>query len=455
MEFWFAPEIAAALEVWDWQKVLRAVWKATGMTQEALAQQTGIHQGSISRLMAGKSGGQRIETAVSILDGLGIPRILAGLAPQGLHHLARNASVSPGAFDDLLAPETPRREPVKRREFGSAVLLVGLSASLPAGTSGQPRGVQDVLTSLKRPSDIAADLYAMDDRFGGASLVEIARARLASLREQMKRVTLPPERERMAVSVAGELEVCAGWFSHEAGKYREAAEHYSRALYASHEAGNEAVRLHALNLMAMLAMAEPDPGKQGPGPTPDKALQIAGTALDTAPDADPRLRSLLAMRQALAAARIDDPKDFERFLGQAWDELDVNRAREDEPWFAFFSVRELRGLEAIGRSYLGQHDRTVEILTGAIPGMLPRNAAYYSLDLARSLVLADEVDAGVDTFHRVLPSLIEVSSIRVRKRIGEFALTLSPHARRSEDVAETRRVALKVAGNTTLAGRTS
>ncbi|MFC4912940.1 helix-turn-helix domain-containing protein [Actinomadura gamaensis] len=454
MEFWFAPEIASALGVWEWGTVLRAAAKAAGASQEAIAEQTGLNQSTISRLMTSRSRGQVIETAVKILDGLRIPRILAGLAPQGLYHLARSASEAE-PFNELLRAEPQRRDPVKRREFGSTVLLVGLSATFPTTAPTGERGTQDVLTKLKRPSDIAADLYAMDDRFGGASLVEIARARLASLRTQMKRLTLSPERERLAVSVAGELEVCAGWFSHEAGNYRDAAEHYSRALYASHEAGNEAVRLHALNLMAMLAMVDPKPGQPGSRPSPDKAHQIAGTALGTAPNADPRLRSLLTMRQALAVARLEQPQEFERLLGRAWEELDGNRPREDEPWFAFFSERELRGLEAIARGYLHQDQQTVEILADAIPGMLPRNAAFYHLDLARALVLVNDVEAGVDTFHQILPALIEVSSTRVRKRIGQFATTLTPHARRSEDVAETRRIALRLADNTAPAGRTT
>ncbi|MBO2451652.1 hypothetical protein J4573_31495 [Actinomadura barringtoniae] len=444
LEFWFDPEVSAALETWKWSTVLRAVWKATGATQDAIADQTKLTQATISRLMSGRSGGQTIETALKLVDGLGAPRILAGLAPQGLRHLAQTAHGEPepgGEPDTAFGGEEPA---VKRREFGSTVLLVGLSAAIPdTGDTGKPPQVNDVLARLNRPSEIAADLYKLDDTYGGASLVELATARLASLKAQVRRASLAPSRERLAVSVAGELEVCAGWFSFEAGNHKQAAQHYSQALYAAHESGNDAVRLHVLNLMAMLAIN---------GRSPDKAHQIAATALDTAPHGDPRLRSLLTMRKAHAAAKVaraagqGRSPDFERHLGAAWDELGGNGPIEQEPWFAFFSERELRGLEALGRGWLGQHERSAEILADAIPGMLPRNSAYYSLDHASALVSLGEVEQGVAKFHEILPMLMELSSVRVRNGIGEFAQTLTPHARHDADAAETRRIALHLAG---------
>src|SRR5262249_21724301 len=78
---WFTPMMRRALGQWDWPVVLTVVAKETGAPQTQLAEATGLSQAHVSRLMNGQARCYDIRTINRMVDGLGAPRLLAGLAP--------------------------------------------------------------------------------------------------------------------------------------------------------------------------------------------------------------------------------------------------------------------------------------------------------------------------------------------------------------------------------------
>ncbi|MFD0857333.1 helix-turn-helix domain-containing protein [Actinomadura adrarensis] len=428
--FWFSENIAQALAVWDWATVLQGVHRQTRATQGAIAQQTGLSQATVSRLMAGRSAGGTIETALKLLDGLGAPRILAGLAPRGLSHLTGQADE-----DSALPTGGNSGGRVKRREFTQRIVLAGLA--IPLAGSGLPGSESvDVVDGLERPADVVADLYALDSRYGGASLVDLAEARLATLIRQLKHVTLKPAEEPFVHSVIGQVATAAAWFAYERGDVERADAFLKDGLYAAHGGGDTDLRLQVLNIMSMTANAADEPAK---------TIAIAQGALDAGGRVDPQLKALLTMRLALGHARVRHRREFEEAKAIAWDDLGrtPSLAHRAE-WFRFFGEQEMHGLEAIGRIFLGDHRTAADLLEDATTDMLPRNRAYYSVMYSAALVRSGEVNAGIESFHRNLPLLVEMTSHRISDKVREFTQALAPYG--TADAQETRRIARGLIG---------
>ncbi|MFC5183197.1 helix-turn-helix domain-containing protein [Actinomadura harenae] len=429
LEFWFSDPISRALARWDWSTLLVAVHNHAGATQSAIASQTGMSQGSISRLMAGRSGGQTIETALKIVDGLGAPRTLAGLTPKGLSHLSEDR-------DDQETRGTGTANNVNRREFSTKLVLAGLTIPL-IGRSASATGADvDIVTGLDRPADAVADLYALDAKHGGAALVELAEARLSSLLAQLKQITLKPSDEPFVYSVVGQVNTAAAWFAYERGDLDRAENLLKDGLYAAHCASDVGLRLQVLNILAMVSRSLNHPAK---------AVAAAQGAIDAGSRADPQLRALLSMRLSLGHARLRDAHAYERFKGEAWDLLGMSTGQTDpSEWFRFFGEEEMHGLEAIGQTFLGRHAEAADLLEDATASMPPRNRAYYRLTHAEALARSGNGKHAIDVFHENLPLLTEMTSARITDKVRDFAGTL--HAVPGDDAFQTRRIALSLIG---------
>ncbi|MBO2448369.1 helix-turn-helix domain-containing protein [Actinomadura barringtoniae] len=430
--FWFSETVAHALSIWDWATVLRGVHRHAQATQSTIAQQTGLSQATVSRLMAGKSAGCTIETALKLLDGLGAPRLLAGLSPKGLGHLAGTAN------PDVRPPQDQSEPAVRRREFGTTLMLAGLAIPLFGGTGTRRAADSDVnvINGLERPSDVVADLFDLDARHGGAALVDLAEARLSSINRQLGQVSLKPSDEPFVYAVVGEITAAAAWFAYEHGDLNRAQERLKDGLYAAHCAGDAGLRFQVLDTMAMVARAKDEPVK---------AVAIAQGALDTERPVDPQLRALLAMRIALGHARLGDEARYESFRGTTWDLLGkAGSSPLQDEWFRFFGESEVLGLEAIAQGYLGHYARSAALLCGITASMQPRNRAYYRVLQADALALSGEIGEAIRVFDDNLALLTEMTSARITRKIRNFAATLQGNPR--DDARQTCRMAFSLIG---------
>lgn len=406
LSFWFRPSVRLALARWEWGTVLSAVGAETKLSQTDLGTRVGLSQAQISRLMGGRSKDPGIRTVLGIVDGLGIPRLLAGLAPRGLDHLVR-------APDDG-SDGTATVEPVERRTLGKAIVAITLAIPLADTEPGQPVDV----TRLT-PNDVVADLYELDDRYGGAAIGEVARRRLARLTRQMNRATLRPSLETKVQSMIGTLSTCCAWLAFDSGDHQRARALDSDALTAAHLANDKALQVEVLAGMSMEARRNDKPGE---------AMNLARSALSIS-GSDPRIRALLSMRVASASARRQDTGAFKEARRDAWKQME--RARDVDlqtAWFRFVDEHELSGLEALALMELGRNAEAADLLRTATSNRAYlRNGAYYAAVRARALVAAGAPDQAAGVVNDTLPAFTEVTSARVFDELTQVRRGLEPY----------------------------
>lgn len=411
LNLWFRPDVRTALGRWEWGSVLSAVVAETHLSQTQLADRIGVSQAQISRQLSGASKQPGIRTVLGIVDSLGIPRSLAGLAPQGLEHMTRETA-EPGATV----------ERVERRMFGKAMVAITLAIPLADTEPGQPIDV----TRLT-PHDVVADLYELDSRYGGAAIGDVARRRLTRLIRQMDRASLSPDVETKVQSMIGTLSTCCAWLAFDAGDHKRARRLDADALCAAHMANDKALQVEVLASMSMQARRNDKPGE---------AINLAESAMSIGGN-NPRVRALLFMRIASASAKRKDPGAFNKARRHAWDQIE--RARDiDQPaaWYRFVDEHELAGLEAMALMALGRNAEAADLLRAATSSRaFLRNGAYYSAVRARALVAAGAPGEAAGVVHDTLPAFTEVTSGRVFDELAKVRRGLEPYVA-DADIAE-------------------
>lgn len=410
LSFWFRHDVRTALARWEWGNVLAAVSSHARLSQTELGIRVGLSQAQVSRLMGGRSKEPGIRTVLGIVDGLGIPRLLAGLAPRGLAHLARDSDATRATV-----------EPVERRTLGKAIVAITLALPLADTEPGQPIDV----TRLG-PNDVVADLYELDDRYGGAAIADIARRRLVRLTRQVDRVSLSPAVETKVQSMIGALSTCCAWLSFDAGDHQRARALDSDALCAAHLANDRELQVEVLASMSMQARRNDKPGE---------AINLAESALNIGGN-DPRVQALLSMRVASASAKRKDRGTFTKARRVAWAHMERARRLDRPAWFRFVDEHELFGLEALALMELDKNAEAADLLRQATSNRSHlRNGAYYSAVRARALVGAGAPDEAADVVQEMLPAFTEVTSARVFDELTQVRRGLEPY-RVDPDVAE-------------------
>jgi hypothetical protein len=147
---WLRADVRRALGRWDWATVLSAVLAQPSVTQGQVAEATGLSQAHVSRLAAGRGGCWDIRVVNRLVDGLGAPRLLAGLAPTTDH----DAQEEVGTTD--------------RRTVLAAMATTPFAAMLGSTsnqvTAGQARQVRALVPHL----------FGLDDRVGGDTVGQLA-----------------------------------------------------------------------------------------------------------------------------------------------------------------------------------------------------------------------------------------------------------------------------------------
>jgi transcriptional regulator with XRE-family HTH domain len=399
LEFWFQPEIRAALASWRWDVVLEAIYQETRAAQAQLAYTAGVSQAQISRLIHAKSRTPTIQTVLGIVDGFGVPRLLAGLAPRGLDNFVKGE----------VADADSRRAggEVRRREFGRAV-VVSLISGIAGAVDPEPVNVARL-----EPEDVVADLYVLGDRYGGGTVADLAERRLRTIADQIQDVSLPASAMTRVHRVMGYLSVSAGWFASDAGQQDRTGRLYKDALYFAHLTNDKALRLLALDTMSMKATNSNRPAE---------GVHLAQSALSDARGTDPRLVALLTMRLARAASQLRDHRMLRESRHKAWRLLErAGTSGELPSWFRFFGAMELTGLEGICAARTGQHHEAVEAFRQVVhhQDTFTRNKAVYSALLVESLARSGQVEESLAVLHRALPLLTQVTSSKMQERLAD------------------------------------
>lgn len=261
----------------------------------------------------------------------------------------------------------------------------------------------------------------LDDRHGGDGIYRAAAQPLNAAYELLDAGT---ERESLSQRLhagAGELAISVGWLAHDSGRIAQARSHYAEALATARLADDPALEAHAFCNLAFLARD---------ARRPREAVQAAQAGERAARHlASPRLRSLLALREAGGRAGLADRAGCVRALLRAQRLFDLGPSDADPEWMTFFGEAELAGLEAQCWSALREWERAAEHAERAVVLQDPhftRNTALFTAELAIDLVGGRAPEEAAAAGERVLTLLGQVRSTRIRAMLDGVARGLRP-----------------------------
>jgi hypothetical protein len=164
---------------------------------------------------------------------------------------------------------------------------------------------------------------------------------------------------------------------------------------------------------------------------PREAVTLAQAAQQHATGrGGPRLRALLAVREARGWADLGDPAAVDASLGRATDDLYGRPSGRDPDWVEFFDDVELAG--AAGHCYvnLGMGQRGIEKLRKSVAtqgGSRTRNTVSWTLALADGLARTGQPAEACTVAGDALPLLSELSSSRVHRQLHTLRRRVEPH----------------------------
>ncbi|MFD5570505.1 hypothetical protein [Streptomyces cadmiisoli] len=309
---------------------------------------------------------------------------------------------------------------------GAAVGLPWLSPSRASARAGvsEIRVSEDDVHELK---EAAADLDAIDQRWGGDRLWRTARSHLAWVQHLIDDGTYPEEIGQELHQISGQLTTSLGWFCYDANRQDEARIYFSEALNTALLEGDLPLATRTLSNMSRQSV---DLNK------PREAVRFAKLAARHAADwsAPPRVTALLAIRAAQGYARAGDELNASTAIKRAWRSFDRGTSDRDPEWVIFLNEAELVCLEGMCRSDLGQHRRAVKLLERSATLQdieHSRNRGMCLARLAKAAVEDRDVDRSVSAARESL-RLIDGGQASTRNRLQLVVVrdSLAPYGAR-------------------------
>lgn len=315
--------------------------------------------------------------------------------------------------------------PVRRRTALAGVAAIGLpwlnSSSLSRTGSSDLRIDEEELAVLQAT---AADLDAIDQRFGGDRLWRSAKMHLSYIHYVIDHGVYAEEIGQELHAIAGQLTTSLGWFCYDANQQAEARVYFSEALNAAMLTGDHALATRTLSNMSRQCV---DLGK------PREAVRFARTAEQYAAKwgAPARVSALLAIRAAQGYARAGDEMNASLSIKRAWRTFGQGLSDRDPEWTTFLNEAELTCLEGMARADLGQHKRAVRLLDRSATLQdieHSRNRGMCLAQLARAALSDRDYDRTADAARESL-RLIEggQSSTRTRRQLAVVRDNLAGH----------------------------
>ncbi|MEU7323446.1 hypothetical protein ABZ682_23275 [Streptomyces griseoviridis] len=326
---------------------------------------------------------------------------------------------------------------MKRRSalFGASA-AVGLPWLTPTRTSSRPalpevRVGEDDVHELK---EAAADLDAIDQRFGGDRLWRTARSHLMWVQHLIDDGTYAEEIGSELHQISGQLTTSLGWFCYDANRQEEARRYFSEALNTALLESDLPLATRTLSNMSRQSV---DLGK------PREAVRLAKLAAQHAASwsAPPRVNAMLAIRAAQGYSRGGDELSASTAIKRAWRYFDQGPSDRDPEWVLFLNEAELVCLEGMCRSDLGQYRRAVKLLERSATLQDIEHSRNRGMCLARLATAAVEdrdLDRSVSAARESL-RLIDGGQSSTRNRLQLLVVrdSLTPHGSRSRQARET------------------
>lgn len=324
--------------------------------------------------------------------------------------------------DHDLAPPTRRHVLTGVATLVGAALIRELQPLLwPATRESQPQGDAFTPSELDAADRLVRALRSWHSMRGALS----RQAVVAQLGAHVRRLRAAPQgtaETLRAFRVGAELADIAATMSWDAGENATAQRYFVLAAQLAHVAGEDSLAAVAL---ASLARQCFDLGR------PKDGLEVVQLAqYGTRNCATPRLRAVLATREAWAHALLGDARAFRRTAGLAEDYHSEGPCEPDTRTPSTRSLDEAELAGVLGARYRDlarydpKHARTAQdYIARALDLRHPnraRNRVFDLIGLARAHLITREPDRAAELIHQALPAAAIWTSGRVGKRLQDF-----------------------------------
>jgi tetratricopeptide (TPR) repeat protein len=262
---------------------------------------------------------------------------------------------------------------------------------------------------------------SLDNAYGGGLTREAVIGQLVSTASLVEETTYTEEVGRKLTTGIGDLAAVAGWMCHDVSMHIAAQHYFLLALQAAKEADDPNLGAHVLSCMARQA------GHLG---RPEDALEMIHLArYGVRNTATPTIGALLHSLEARYYAMMGRLKDFDRAAGQAEAAFADRDPAQDPAWMTYFDTSEYYAtlgichLIAARTSAAGQTRRAIEMISRALAHRdeaRVRSRAFDHLGLARTYLVAGELESAGAAGTTALELTGKVSSARVRDRVYEL-----------------------------------
>ncbi|MCD0451470.1 helix-turn-helix transcriptional regulator [Actinocorallia sp. API 0066] len=420
---WDSAPLRGALARADMAAVVAIVRGACAMSQLEFGEVVGWSQSVVTKVERGeRRTAYDISEILNLADALGMPR--ETLIPLVLGRA--DATPSGQDEDDARMFWGGEDEDVKRRHFGQAALGTTVAAVLPPPPRVDRGHLRYLHTCLDR-------LRGTDASAGGAGVLGESISIYRRARAMLDESDYNERTGRELLTVTADLAIVSGWLAYDADNQGLARGLYEQADQLAAASDVPSIQIHvAVNLAQQSTHLAAVDGQRGHARA---ALRFADRAARAARhEASSSLHALIALRQALAHARLGDRIAFGQAIGLARRELDREQG-DHPPWTRFVTHSEVTGYQALGAEALGGSDRSVNLYLDVLADdrRSPRDLAVYRACLAGALCSAGDVTGAVKQGLQVLSA--PAGSLRSARVLR----TLAPLRTSTEDEEFTAR----------------
>jgi transcriptional regulator with XRE-family HTH domain len=262
-------------------------------------------------------------------------------------------------------------------------------------------------------------LRRADDYMSGRTSHTLVHQELQATTRLLDEATLTEDQTRRLLTATGELAQLAAWVTADAGLYKQAASYAEGGVLAAHAANNAPL---AGNIISTLSYQLANTGN------PRQAAMLARTAYAGARhSATATTKALLLDRIAWTDAKSGDLVSCERALGQAAENFDHARPKDDPDWVYWLNREEIDVMAGRCFTELKQPVKAESLLrtaTAAYDNALVRENALYLSWLAEDYILLNEIEFAADTATQTLDLASRANSARTDDRLRHLAILL-------------------------------
>ncbi|WP_110945937.1 transcriptional regulator [Streptomyces avicenniae] len=284
-------------------------------------------------------------------------------------------------------------------------------------------------TDAERIAAHTSALRQMDNSYGGASMLHMATAHLATTNTAIRHGTYTEQSGRALFRELGDLAGVVGWAAHDAAHYPQAVTYLTLAVHAARESGDRNLTAHLLQCLARVW------GYIG---HPQLARDCIALALYGARNtASPVLRAGLHALDARFAALLGLPRDAVRAIHHA-QEIFAEDSPDPAPAFvSYLDEAELSSTCGEVLLFLARTTATPRHAQDAI-GLLAtaadhraehrvRSRTFDAIALARAQLFSGQVEAAHATAEQAVTIGAGLDSARVRRRYRDLAREAAAH----------------------------